>query len=443
MAQSRTYEQWKVSANKLDELQGKALWRKEPSSRYYEFCEVLAARAELTALQAQDSDCSPYVLAELLQRLAKKNFGGIANERLYSYTYVGTKDAIRDFRKAYCVAIQTFSRDQRLSVAERRRVLRLVQRSFGRTALCLSGGGSFGFLHLGVIKCLMDVGLLPHIISGSSAGAMMGALLATHTDAEMQAKFLTPNGSGYQHFKLGDETWGVWLRRLVGQGAIFDNTRSLEKLLPLLGNMTFLEAHEKTGRVFSVSLSSVHRHGGPTTLNYITSPHVVIRSAVVASCAMPFLLQPAPLLLKDPVDGSLREYQRGVKYGDGSLMQDIPYAGLQVFGANSFIVSQVNPHVMPFFWNMTGSAGQPLHRAADNRYRGGFLTSALEALLKLDMAKWLRFLGQLDLLPRLHYADMPRLFLQDFAGTITLSPPFRMSAYLYGLTDPDQTRMAE
>lgn len=442
MVESKTYEQWKVGAYRLDELEKKAAWRQDPSSRYYDFITVDHARRELAVAKTRAPDNS-WGLAELLQRLAKKNFGGIANERLYSYTHVGTKDVIRSFRKEYCQAVQAFSREASLPFAERRRVLTLLQQSFGRTALCLSGGGSLGFHHLGVIKCLMEQDLLPAIVSGSSSGAMVGALLATHTDKEMRAKFLNPDGSAYQYFNVGDESWGVCLRRLLRQGAVFDNTRSLEKLKVVYGDITFLEAYERTGRVFTISVSSVHKHGAPTTLNHVTSPHVVIRSAIVASCAMPFLLQPAPLLLKNPSDGTLREYHEGVRYGDGSLMQDIPFSALQAFGANSFIVSQVNPHVLPFFWNMTGSAGQPLRRGAGDRYRGGFLTSALEVLLKLDMAKWLRFLAQLDLIPRFRFADVPRLFLQDFVGTVTLSPSASLRSYWHGLTDPTQQRMAQ
>ena len=44
--------------------------------------------------------------------------------------------------------------------------------------LVLSGGGARGFAHLGVIKALNEFGIKPDIISGASAGAMMGAFIA-------------------------------------------------------------------------------------------------------------------------------------------------------------------------------------------------------------------------------------------------------------------------
>ncbi len=46
------------------------------------------------------------------------------------------------------------------------------------TGLVLSGGGARGFAHLGVIKALQEQGITVNRISGTSAGAIAGALLA-------------------------------------------------------------------------------------------------------------------------------------------------------------------------------------------------------------------------------------------------------------------------
>ena len=42
---------------------------------------------------------------------------------------------------------------------------RRASHCFGRSALMLSGGGVLGFYHLGVVKTLLDQGLLPRVIS--------------------------------------------------------------------------------------------------------------------------------------------------------------------------------------------------------------------------------------------------------------------------------------
>ena len=47
-----------------------------------------------------------------------------------------------------------------------------------RTGLVLSGGGTRGFAHLGVLKALNESGIFPDVISGSSAGALIGVLYA-------------------------------------------------------------------------------------------------------------------------------------------------------------------------------------------------------------------------------------------------------------------------
>lgn len=55
-----------------------------------------------------------------------------------------------------------------------------------RIGLALSGGGAKGLAHLGIIKALEEHGLRPEIISGVSAGAIVGALYADgHTPDEI------------------------------------------------------------------------------------------------------------------------------------------------------------------------------------------------------------------------------------------------------------------
>ena len=47
-----------------------------------------------------------------------------------------------------------------------------------KIGLVLSGGGARGISHLGVVKALAERGITPHMISGTSSGAVFGALLA-------------------------------------------------------------------------------------------------------------------------------------------------------------------------------------------------------------------------------------------------------------------------
>lgn len=50
-------------------------------------------------------------------------------------------------------------------------------------ALVLSGGSARGFAHLGVIKVLEEIGLIPDLIVGVSAGSMAGVAYASGMSA--------------------------------------------------------------------------------------------------------------------------------------------------------------------------------------------------------------------------------------------------------------------
>ncbi len=71
--------------------------------------------------------------------------------------------------------------------------------------LVLSGGGARGIMHLGVIKALREQGIQPDFMAGTSAGAIVGALVSHgHTPDEILSillktnflKYLRPSFSG-------------------------------------------------------------------------------------------------------------------------------------------------------------------------------------------------------------------------------------------------------
>jgi len=110
-------------------------------------------------------------------------------------------------------------------------------------------------------------------------------------------------------------------------------------------------------------------------LNYLTAPNVLIWSAASASCAIPGVYQPVPLLAKTR-DGDFVPWNpSGTSWVDGSVEKSVSFSSLstvlslslnppysqfkphsdlpiarlsELFNVNHFIVSQVNPHVIPF-----------------------------------------------------------------------------------------------
>ncbi|KAI4223995.1 MAG: hypothetical protein L6R36_004994 [Xanthoria steineri] len=147
-------------------------------------------------------------------------------------------------------------------------------------------------------------------------------------------------------------------------------------------------------------------------------------------------------MMKNP-DGTLTPYSFGHKWKDGSLRTDIPLKALNLhFNVNFSIVSQVNPHVNLFFFSSRGTVGRPVTHRKGRGWRGGYLGSAIETSIKLDLAKYLKILKHLELLPRPLGQDWSGIWLQPFSGTVTLWPKSRISDFYYLLSDPSPDRLA-
>jgi predicted acylesterase/phospholipase RssA len=337
-----------------------------------------------------------------------------------------------------CVSF-LISTDQ-ISIAEKRSFFRRLNSQVGRTALCLSGGAVFAYYHFGVVKALLDEDLLPDVITGTSGGALVAALVATRTNAELR-KLLVPGLA--DHIQACSEPMPVWFRRWWSTGARFDSVAWARQCSWWTrGSLTFREAFERTGRILNVSCVPADPHSPTILLNYLTSPDCVIWSAVLASAAVPGILNPVVLMMKT-ANGTLLPYSFGHKWKDGSLRTDIPIRALSLhFNVNFTIVSQVNPHINLFFYSSRGSVGQPVTHRKGRGWRGGYLGSALEQYIKLDLTKWLKVLRHLELLPRPLGQDWSELWLQQFSGTITIWPKSAVSDFWRILTDPDPPRLA-
>lgn len=244
-----------------------------------------------------------------------------------------------------------------LPLEEKLAFMHETRHAFGRTALLLSGGASLGTFHIGVVETLVEHKLLPRIIAGSSVGSIMASVLCTMSWPELQVYF-------YSSMKFFEEIAGVddLFRLIMYQGAV-NKIRQLQSMLRVLTNdLTFQEAYDLTGRILGITVCSPRKHEPPRCLNYLTSPHVLIWSAVSASCAFPGLFEAQELMAKDR-NGDIVPYHPPFHFGqddggsptygrrwrDGSLQADLPMMQLrELFNVNHFIVSQANPHIAPF-----------------------------------------------------------------------------------------------
>jgi len=125
-----------------------------------------------------------------------------------------------------------------------------------------------------------------------------------------------------------------------------------------------------------------------------------------------------------------------VTYGklwcDGSIQFDVPSLRLfEDFNVRYTIVVQCNPHVIAFSYNSRGSVNTPVKHWGASGMRGGFFSSFLERLLKLEMRKWMHLLSDLDLLPHMFGKDWRYTALQHVRGNITLNPRPPLSDYIF------------
>ncbi|KAL8653512.1 MAG: hypothetical protein Q9226_003820 [Calogaya cf. arnoldii] len=411
------FGQWKRAAEELDAHLGNEKWKSSDEYAYYDHSTVEKVKEQLKSirLQAQSKDTSSAVeathrLRALVEACAKNNAFGVENPRLYSETYYGTKHLAQAFLDELHASLQFLLRDSKLSRADRYALSKHLHRNYGRAALCLSGGATFSYYHFGVVKALTDHSLLPDVITGTSGGALVAALVSTRTDQELKALLVPALAHRIKACGDGFTTWGPrWWRT----GARFDSLEWARHCSWFCrGSTTFREAYERTGRILNVSCVP-------------SDPH-----------------SPTILMMKTP-DGTLTPYSFGHKWKDGSLRTDIPLKALNLhFNVNFSIVSQVNPHVNLFFFSSRGTVGRPVTHRKGRGWRGGYLGSAIETSIKLDLAKYLKILKHLELLPRFLGQDWSGIWLQPFSGTITLSPKSRITDFYYLLSDPSPERLA-
>ncbi|KAI1355748.1 lipase [Xylaria sp. FL0043] len=443
-----TYRDWVRAAKELDAYLGNEQWKEENDYAYYDSKTVRRVYEQMRKLRKAaeqgegqgENKKDAHELKALTEACVKNNFVGVENPRLYSQTYYGTKNLVQRFIDEVERSIRFLMNTRQLSADEKRGLFKRMHANFGRTALCLSGGASFAYYHFGVIKALLEADLLPDVITGTSGGALVAALVATRTNEELK-QLLVPALA--HKIKACSEPITTWFPRWWKTGARFDSVDwARQASWWSHGSMTFREAYERTGRILNVSCVPADPHSPTILCNYLTSPDCVIWSAVLASAAVPGILNPVVLMMKLP-DGSLVPYSFGHKWKDGSLRTDIPIKALNLhFNVNFTIVSQVNPHISLFFFSSRGTVGSPVTHRRGRGWRGGFLGSAAEQFIKLDLNKWLKVLKHLELLPRPLGQDWSQLWLQQFSGTITIWPQAQLSDVWKILSDPDPDRLA-
>lgn len=436
LRKAETGDEWREIALELDSYLGYEAWKCEDASGLYDWILI---KKVLNSLQSMREKDDAEGVMNVLELCLRNNFAGTENFRLYSETFFGTKYLIENYLSEVEECLAYLASTDKISTQLKRSFYRGAQKNMGRSALCLSGGGSFGYYHIGVVRALLDANLLPTIITGTSAGGLIAALACTRTDDELR-RLLVPELA--DRITACEEPISVWARRAWRTGARFSLTKWAEKAqFFTMGSTTFAEAYARTGKVLNISVIPSDRHSPVKLLNYHTAPNCIIWSSLLASAAVPGLLPPVCLMQKTR-SGQAVPWNWGHRFKDGSLRVDIPLQDLHsLFNVNYPIVSQVNPHVHLFFFAPKGMPGRPVAHRKGKGWRGGFLLSASEHVLKLNLSMNFKIIRDLDLLPSLLGQDWSSVFLQRFSGAVTIWPKTRAWDWVRILSDPDHKEL--
>jgi NTE family protein len=397
LVRASDYAAWSKAALAADVKSGMQAWRDSDESRHFDYKAIRARLEKLRKLSAAgDVKGLLFVLNEGIHG----NIDGMGAERLYQKARFGTKKLIEAYVAEVVAALDKIAASRSIPREEKRDFFRRAQHCYGRSALLLSGSGSFLFFHVGVVKALWEQGVLPNILAGSSGGSIVAAIVCTRKDADI--------GPFLDSKRLANPARDPEMKRLAP-----DEVR--DRLAELIPDLTFQEAYEISGRHLNVSVAPAEKYQNGRLLNAITAPNVLIREAVLASCAVPGVFPPVMLMARDE-DGNRVPYQPDRRWVDGSVTHDIPTKRLErLYGVNHHIVSQANPLALPF--------------ATDTRKQ----MAPIEAIQHASIATfkaWLNanmviFQKPLELVPPLNsLANMARSVInQEYTGDINIIRP--------------------
>jgi TAG lipase/steryl ester hydrolase/phospholipase A2/LPA acyltransferase len=348
LSDATSYSEWSAAAQAHDDRSGAARWRGTDESQRYDYKVIRHRLEEILQLRAA---ADPHEILFYLNEGIHGNMGGMGSSSVYKRAKFGTKDLITDYIRELSGAIEQVADapDGVIQEAEKLEFFRRASHCFGRSALMLSGAGSLGPFHLGVIKALHEQRLLPTVISGASAGSLVAAVVGTRTNEELEELFTADKVMEAFGDAREEEVGMPGLRK---QLKIEQVRESIAFLIP---DMTFQEAFEVSGRRINVSISPRALHQQSRLMNAVTSPNVFVREAVMASCAVPGVYPPVTLAARN-AQGLRRPYVPSRQWVDGSMTNDLPKRQLiRLYGVNHFITSQTNPIVL---WSLRDSQAQ-------------------------------------------------------------------------------------
>ncbi len=409
---AESYEEWREAAEAMDRHRGNDRWRLRDQSSQFDYVSIRFRLDRLRSLRARHDYRG---LLFTLNEGIHGNMGGMGKSSLYEKALTGTKNVITDYVEEIADALELLASPEleEISFEEKLDFFRRAHHCFGRTAFMMSGSGMLLYFHVGVVKALWQQGLLPAILSGSSGGSVVGAMVCTHTDEELETMF------DPEYLVQEIEQEAGLLKFLGGlRPQPLMQSQIVEMIARIVPDMTFQEAFERSGRMLNVSIAPAETHQTSRLLNATTSPNVLIRRACLASAAVPGVFAPVVLEARDGW-GEVVPYLPTRKWVDGSVSDDMPTKRLsRLYGVNHYVVSQVNPAVLPF--------------VSDTKRRRG-TRAILQNTVRRTAREWLNAGAQIFHKPLSRESGVSQavnmllsIVNQDYIGDINIMPRNRL-----------------
>lgn len=175
-----------------------------------------------------------------------------------------------------------------------------------KIGISLSGGGSRGIVHIGILKAIDEAGIQISMITGTSAGAIVGALYC----------------SGYSPDSIMGIIKDTKLIKYVRPAISFSGLLKLDKIISIFHKYLKNDSFERLNIPLIVAATNV-RNGKN---EFLGSGELV--KSVLASCAVPVIFEPIKL--------------NGEVYIDGGILNNLPVEPL-IGHCDIIVGSNCNP----------------------------------------------------------------------------------------------------